>query len=68
MPSVGRGVREFRIRDEGNAYRTLFVTNIGDAIHVLHVFTKKSRTTRRSDIQTARSRLRALQQQLRLQG
>lgn len=67
MPSVGVGVREIRIRDDGNSYRTLFVTNIGDAIHVLHVFTKKSRKTRLSDIDVARSRLRALRQQLGMQ-
>ena len=65
MPSVGRGVREIRIRDEGNAYRTLYVANIDDAIHVLHVFTKKSRRTRQGDIDTARARLRSLQLQLR---
>lgn len=68
MPSVGRGVREIRIRDEGNAYRTLYVANIDDAIHVLHVFTKKSRRTRQGDIDTARARLRALQLQRRRRG
>ncbi len=64
-PSIGVGVREIRIRDDGNAYRTLYVTNIGEGIYVLHVFTKKSNRTKRTDIDTARSRLRALQLQLR---
>lgn len=65
MPQVGPGVREIRVRDDGNAYRRIYVTNIGDAVYVLHVFAKKSRRTARSDVETARSRLRALRSQLR---
>ena len=32
MRSVGRGVREIRVLDEGNNYRCMYVTNIGDAV------------------------------------
>lgn len=46
----------------------VFVANIDDAVQVLHVFTKKSRETRQSDIDTARARLKLLQLQLRRRG
>lgn len=65
MTQVGRGVREIRIRDKDNHYRGIYVTNIGDAVYVLHVFRKKSRKTPAQDIKTAKSRLRALRVQLR---
>ena len=38
MTSVGPGVREIRIRDEGGAFRVLYVANIESAIYVLHAF------------------------------
>ena len=60
MRSVGRGVREIRILDEGNNYRCMYVTNIGDAVYVLHVFIKKSQKTPTKDIDTAKSRLKTL--------
>ena len=41
------------------------VTNIGDAVYVLHVFRKKSQKTPAKDIETAKSRLKALRAQLR---
>ena len=65
MPSVGPGVREFRVRDDGNAYRSMYVTNIGDAVYVLHVFVKRSRRTARSDVEIAKARLNALRSRLR---
>ena len=65
---VGRGVREIRIRDESNNYRCMYVTNIGDAVYVLHVFRKKSQKTAAKDIETAKSRLKALRAQLRQRG
>ena len=64
MPSVGQGVREIRIRVEGDAYRSIYVTQLADAVHVLHVFAKKTRKTPRRDIEIARSRLKALKEQL----
>lgn len=59
MPSVGPGVREIRIRDKANIYRSIYLTNL-DAIYVLHVFTKKTRSTPMRDIRLARSRLKAV--------
>ena len=65
IPSVGRGVREIRVRVEGNAYRTMYVTNIADAVYVLHVFVKKTQKTRQKDIDLAKSRLKTLNEQLK---
>ena len=41
LAQVGSGVREIRIRDKDNNYRGIYVTNIGEAVYVLHVFGKK---------------------------
>lgn len=59
MPTVGRGVREIRIRNEGQ-FRVIYVTKTDDAIHVLHAFQKKTQRTRKQDIDIARHRLRKI--------
>jgi phage-related protein len=58
MASVGPGCREIRVRAEGNAYRVLYVATIGNAVFVLHCFTKKTRQTPKSDIDLAKQRYR----------
>ena len=60
MLGVGSGVREIRVRDEANNYRCMYVANIGNAVHVLHVFVKKSQKTPLKDIEIAKSRLKAV--------
>ena len=65
MPSVGPGVREIRVHDEGKAYRCVYVANIEEAVYVLHVFVKKSRRTSKRDVETARMRLRFLRSEFR---
>ena len=57
MPSIGAGVREIRVRDEGNAYRSLYITSTRQTVYVLHVFQKKTRKTSNTDIALAQSRL-----------
>ncbi len=59
MPTVGRGVREIRIHHEGQ-FRVIYVAKTDDAIHVLHAFPKKTRKTRKQDIDIARRRLREI--------
>jgi len=59
MRTVGAGVRELRARDRNNQFRTMYVTRKGTDIVVLHCFIKKSRTTSKSDINTAKERLKA---------
>jgi phage-related protein len=59
MQSVGRGVKEIRIRVLGE-WRVLYVTKLTDAIYVLHAFQKKSQKTNKNDIELARKRLRQI--------
>jgi len=59
MKTVGSGVRELRARDHNNQYRTMYVIRMRTKVVVLHSFIKKSRTTPKADIDTARERLRA---------
>ena len=63
LPSVGRGVREIRVRSEGNIYRSMYVTNIDEIVYILHVFEKKSQKTPTQAIKIARSRLQTLHAQ-----
>lgn len=60
VKSVGPGVREIRIRDEGNNYRGMYVADLGKAVYVLHVFMKKSQKTLRKDIDIAKSRFKEI--------
>ena len=55
MKTVGPGVREVRIHD-GGAFRAFYVTNIGNALYVLHAFQKKTQKTSKADIDTGKRR------------
>ena len=57
MPSVGPGVREIRIHTDGE-HRVIYVARFEEAIYVLHAFEKKTRKTRRADMDVGRKRLR----------
>jgi phage-related protein len=59
MTSVGSGVREIRIREDGGAFRVLYITQIADAVVVLHAFEKKTQKTAKRDLDLADARLRA---------
>ena len=63
MNSVGRGVREIRIRDAAGAFRIIYVAKFADAVYVLHCFQKKTAKTSKTDIELASERLRALLQE-----
>jgi phage-related protein len=56
MPTVGRGIREIRYRDETGAYRAIYLATMSDAVHVYHVFKKKTQKTARRDLEIARKR------------
>lgn len=58
MVTVGSGVREIRIREDGGAFRVLYVTQFADAVVVLHAFEKKAQKTPKRDLDLATSRLR----------
>ena len=49
---------ELRVRAEGGIARGIYVTATGRRVGVLHVFAKKSRTTPRWALATARERMR----------
>ena len=64
MGSVGSGVREIRIQEDGDAYRVMYVTKLGDAIYVLHCFQKKTQKTSKNDLDLATRRYRELVKEL----
>jgi phage-related protein len=65
METVGRGVWELKTADERTWYRVIYLTQIGDALYVLHAFEKSSRKTDRRDLEIAKSRLKFVLAQLR---
>ena len=60
MKSVGRGVREVRIR-VGRDYRVFYVATFEDAVYVLHAFEKKTQKARAADIELGKKRFAAVQ-------
>jgi len=64
MNTVGRGVREVRIRDEAGAFRVIYVASFEGAIFVLHCFQKKSRKTSPADLELATRRYKDLRREL----
>jgi phage-related protein len=60
MSVVGQGVREIRIREEDGAFRVIYVARFEDAIYVLHCFQKKTRQTRKADLDIATRHYRDL--------
>ena len=55
MTIVGPGVVEIRVHSAGE-FRVLYIATFADAVHVLHVFQKKTRQARERDIALARRR------------
>jgi len=60
MSSVGTGVVEIRLHGQLE-HRVLYIAKFSEAIYVLHAFEKKSRRTRKTDLATARRRLKDLE-------
>ncbi len=58
--SVGAGVKEIRISDDGNAFRVMYVAKFADKVYVLHAFQKTTQKTRNQDIQIAKLRYEAI--------
>jgi len=57
MNTVGPGVKEIRVRDATGAYRVIYLATRPEAVYVLHCFQKKTRKTRKEDIDLAARRL-----------
>ena len=58
--TIGSGVKEIRISEDGNAYRIMYVAKFSDKIYVLHAFNKKSQKTSSKDIDIAKARYNAI--------
>ncbi len=67
MSSIGSGVYELKDADERTWYRAIYLSKVGNIIHVLHCFEKDSRKTDRRDIEIARQRLKLVRQRLQEQ-
>ena len=63
MKTIGAGVNEIRIRDQGGAFRVIYVAKFEEAVYVLHCFEKKSQKTSRQDLDIATTRYRDLLRQ-----
>jgi hypothetical protein len=48
-------VRQIRLRQRSGAYRIIYLTTIGDVVHVLHAFQKKTLATAKRDIDLAKA-------------
>jgi phage-related protein len=57
MPSIGKGVEEIRVWDDTGTFRVIYTARLADAVFVLH---KKTQTTSRRDIDTAKARFAQL--------
>ena len=60
MPTIGKGVEEFRVRDETGTYRVIYTARLADAVYVLHAFQKKTQATSKRDIDLAKQRFALL--------
>lgn len=63
MATVGKGVREIRIQEQGQ-YRIIYVASIDEVIFVLHAFHKKTRKARNIDIAKAKRELKTIHERL----
>lgn len=57
MKSVGPGVHEVRIQQEGQ-YRVIYVATFKDRVYVLHAFQKKTQKTNKRDLDAAKRALK----------
>ena len=58
--TIGSGVKEIRLNDDGNAFRIMYIAKFSEKIYVLHSFQKKSQKTRSKDIEIAKARFNAV--------
>jgi phage-related protein len=65
MLAIGAGVQEIRIRDDGDAFRVIYVAKFQEAVFVLYCFQKKTRKTSQQDIDVAATRYKALVKELK---
>lgn len=66
MTTVGKGVKEIRIRDAAGAFRVMYVAKIADIIYMPHCSQKKTEQISKADVQLAAKRYRDLLKELGL--
>lgn len=64
MPSIAQRVYELRQMDENGWYRVIYLGKVGNRLHMLHAFVKKSAKTSRNDLAIAAARLKAVNARL----
>ena len=67
LRGLGPDVMEIAVRYRTDAWRAVYVTRVGEALWVLHVFRKKSKTgieTPKSEIDLVRARLSRLKREM----
>jgi phage-related protein len=60
LSTVGRGVWELKASDADGQFRLVYIVRRGDRIYALHAFQKKTQSTRKSDIDLAKARLKEI--------
>jgi phage-related protein len=60
MKTVGKGVREIRIRERSGAFRVIYTAAFADTVYVLHAFQKKAQRTPQRDLDIAARRYNML--------
>ncbi|MEO3434265.1 type II toxin-antitoxin system RelE/ParE family toxin [Inquilinus sp. CAU 1745] len=68
---LGPGIHELVEEHRGDAYRAVYTVRIGDAVHVLHAFQKKSKSgvaTPQPDVELIEKRLKAVLARYGLSG
>lgn len=62
--AVGPGVAEIKVKYRGE-YRAFYTVNLGNAVHIVSAFRKKTRQTPKAEIDLAKTRLAELKKALR---
>ena len=60
MPAIGKSGEEIRLWDDTGTFRVRYTARLADAVYFLHAVQKKSQTTSRRDIDTAKARFAQL--------
>ncbi|UQN37676.1 type II toxin-antitoxin system RelE/ParE family toxin [Alcaligenes aquatilis] len=60
MNTVGKEVREVRIKDTTEVFRIFCIAKLVDAVYVLHCFQKKTHRASKTDLDLAAKRYRNL--------
>jgi phage-related protein len=64
MESVGKGVFELKDSDDKTWYRMMYLTRVGDVIHILDCFEKDTAKTEKKDLARATAALKEVNQKL----